>query len=139
MKRLAGAAAMAAATLAVVATPSVAQGLPSFCNGALAMSQVYSTKVSDTVIEYHAVFQNRDSSPRRTARLTVLPAYTTTPGWSGTQLVTSVTVQGGQVSDVAFLRMRNTSVGFGMGTPPAPPTATQALDFVRFLTCYLTG
>jgi hypothetical protein len=116
MKRLAGVAAMAAATLAAVATPSVAQGLPSFCNGALAVSQIYSTKVSDTVLEYHAVFQNRDSTLKRTARLTVLPAHTTIPGWSGTQLVTSLTVEGGRVSDVAFLRMRSTSPGFGTGT-----------------------
>lgn len=129
---------MAAATLAVVAGPSVAQGLPSFCNGALTINQVYSTKVSDTVIEYHAVFQNRDSALKRTARLTVLPAYNTAPGWSASQPVTNIAVEGGKVSDVAFLRMRSTSVGFGTGTPPAPPTADQALGFVRFMNCALT-
>lgn len=130
MKPLTGAAISAALTIVAFAPPAEAQGLPTFCNGLLTTSTVYTRQVSTTELEYHATFENRDSG-RRTMTALSSPPGTTIPGFLARYPLAILRITFGQPKDLVFLTLTSSSVGFGYGSPPVPPTPSAALALLR--------
>lgn len=130
MKRLTGTAIIAALTIAAFTPPAEGQGLPTFCNGLLTTSTAYTRQASATVLEYHVTFQNQDPS-RRAIFAYSSPNFVTIPGFMPRYPLSSLRISFGQPEDLVFLTLTSSSVGFGIGSPPVPPTPSAALAFVK--------
>jgi hypothetical protein len=139
MKRLNRVAILAALAIATLKSPAGAQGLPTFCNGVLTASSVYTRQASDTVLEYHAVFQNQDSGRRRISAMGSLGIGVTVPGFLARFPLTTFNIEFGQPKDLVFLTLQSSSVGFGVGSPPVAPTPSAALGLFTLRQCSLVG
>lgn len=126
-------AAIAAAMLAGLASPSVAQGLPRFCNpDVLVTNSFYSNVLSNGTtaeVEYRGQFQNQDYQNGRNITATMSVVVARFGNWEITRPLSRFTLAVNQQNDVVLMVLRTQNAG-GQGAPTAAAVGAQ----IRF-TC----